>query len=70
MISIKEHIPKIAKCTPCWVFINGKYDLAYLTEDEKYFVSTDHKRVYPLEIVDGWSIPEIKMYIPDENLVL
>ena len=44
MISIKEHIPKSAKCTPCWIFINGKYDFAYLTEDEKYFVSTDHKR--------------------------
>lgn len=62
-------MPKSAKVLPCWVFINGKYDLAYLTEDEKNFVSTDHKRTYPLEIVDGWSIPETKMYIPDENLV-
>lgn len=35
MISIKEHMPKSAKVLPCWVFINGKYDLAYLTEDEK-----------------------------------
>ena len=37
MISIKEHMPKSAKVLPCWVFINGKYDLAYLTEDEKKF---------------------------------
>lgn len=69
MISIKEYIPKSAKVSPCWIFIDGKYDLAYLTEDEKYFVSTDHKRVYPLEVVNGWSTPKLKMYIPDENLV-
>ncbi|HAU85341.1 MAG TPA: hypothetical protein DCW90_07525 [Lachnospiraceae bacterium] len=57
MVSIKVHIPKSAKDTPCWVFIDGKYDLAYLTEDEKYFVSIDYKRVYSLEVVSGWSIP-------------
>lgn len=39
MASIKEHIPKSAKKMPCWIFTQTKYDLVYLTEDEKYFVS-------------------------------
>jgi hypothetical protein len=56
MVSIKEHIPKSAKKMPCWIFTQIKYDLVYLTDDEKYFVSTDHKRVYPLIVVDGWSM--------------
>lgn len=46
MISIKEHIPKSAKKMPCWIFTQTKYDLVYLTEDEKYFVSINHKMVY------------------------
>lgn len=37
-------------------FIDGKYDLAYLTDDEKYFVSTDHKRVYSLDEVIEWNV--------------
>lgn len=32
---------------PIWINADGKVDLAYLTDDEKYFVSTDHERIYP-----------------------
>ena len=31
---------------PVWVKIGTKNDLVYLTDDEKYFVSIDRKRVY------------------------
>lgn len=56
MVSIKEHIPRSAKKMPCWIFTQTKYDLVYLTEDEKYFVSTNYKRVYSLDEVIGWSV--------------
>ncbi len=31
---------------PVWIEDNNTIDLVYLTDDEKYFVSIDHKRVY------------------------
>ena len=64
MVSIKEHVPESAKKMPCWIFIQNKFDLVYLTEDEKYFVSIDHKRVYPLIAVDAWSM----VYPLDEDI--
>lgn len=46
--TVAEHTPSSAKVMPVWICDNDKQiDLAYLTDDEKYFVSTDHKRVYP-----------------------
>lgn len=45
------YIPKSAKIMPIWIQDNSIYpkiDLVYLTDDEKYFVSIDHKRVYPV----------------------
>ena len=44
--TIGDHIPRSAKIIPVWVKIGTKNDLVYLTDDEKYFVSIDRKRVY------------------------
>lgn len=62
MVSIKESVPKSAKLWPCFIFTNNGYELAFLTDDEKYFVSIDHKRVYLVNEVNGWSMvsPTIK----------
>lgn len=50
MVSCGELIPKSAKVEPVWIKLSGlgnvKYELAFLTDDEKYFVSIDHRRVY------------------------
>lgn len=56
MVSIKESVPKSAKLRPCFIFINNGYELAFLTDDEKYFVSINHKRVYLVSEVNGWSM--------------
>lgn len=54
--TVAEHTPISAKVMPVWIYDNDKKtDLVYLTDDEKYFVSTDHKRVYPSNSV-LWSI--------------
>lgn len=45
-------LPKSAKQYPVYVYVKEKYsenirhDLCWLTEDSRYFVSVDHKRVY------------------------
>lgn len=49
MIRCQTHIPRSAKIEPVWIKdpdSNDTYDLVYLTDDENYFVSVDHKRVY------------------------
>lgn len=48
---------------PCWIHtsLNDKIDLVYLTEDEKYFVSADHKRVYQVNEVDKWGIVDVPL---------
>lgn len=56
MVLIKERIPKSAKKVPCWIFTENGFDLVYLTDDEKYFVSVNHKKVYMLNEVPGWSM--------------
>lgn len=56
MVSIKESVPKSAKNWPCFIFVNSGYELAFLTDNEKYFVSIDHKRVYLVNEVDGWNM--------------
>lgn len=56
--TVAEHTPSSAKVMPVWVNADGKVDLVYLTDDEKYFVSTDHKRVYLAENV-VWEIVDV-----------
>ena len=72
--TVAEHTPSSATM-PVWICDNEKkFDLVYLTDDEKYFVSTDHKRVYPANTV-LWSIVdtpvacEVKSEEFDSNVV-
>lgn len=56
------YIPKSAKVMPIWIRSNDEYwknDLVYLTDDEKYFVSIDHKRVYPVNENLLWDMVDI-----------
>lgn len=50
-----------AKIMPCWVHtpFDDMVDLVFLTDDERYFVSTDHKRVYKVNEIDKWTIVEV-----------
>ena len=59
------YIPKSVKVFPCWISKDEKYDLCYLTDNEEYFVSIDHKRVYKLEEVDKWhyAYPPEELYL-------
>lgn len=55
-----EHVPKSAKVQPILIKdMNEHFDIVYLTQDEKYFVSTDHERVYPVEDVFEWTMIDI-----------
>lgn len=56
--TVAEHTPSSAKAMPVWIKADGKVDLAYLTDDEKYFVSTDHKRVYFMDDV-MWAMVDV-----------
>ena len=56
--TVAEHTPSSAKVMPVWIKADGKVDLAYLTDDEKYFVSTDHKRVYFMNDV-MWAMVDV-----------
>lgn len=57
----KNHIPTSAKVMPVWIrSIDNYVDLVWLTEDEKYFVSVDHKRVYQIEgNIIYWTIVDL-----------
>lgn len=58
-IEINQQIPRSAKIMPCWIKVDvDKKDLVYMTDDEKFFVSIDHRRVYPVEQVEKWSLIE------------
>lgn len=59
--TIKEHIPKSAKIMPVWLIFteDDSRDMVFLTDDEKYFVSIDHKRVYPVNEDIIWSMIDI-----------
>ena len=60
----QNHIPKSAKITPVWIrddSISSKNDLVYLTDDEKYFVSIDHKRVYPVKGTILWTMIDVPL---------
>ena len=59
--TIKEHMPRSAKVTPVWIKDNNTSDLVYLTDDEKYFVSIDHKRVYPVNNDIFWIMVEVPL---------
>lgn len=55
MTRCQTMIPRSAKVEPVWIRIDAytgatheEYEIAYLTDDEEYFVSIDHKRVYPV----------------------
>lgn len=58
--TVAEHTPSSAKVMPIWINADGKVDLAYLTDDEKYFVSIDHKRVYLVDDV-MWKIVDVPL---------
>lgn len=60
-IPISRSIPMSAKIMPCWVHtpFDDMVDLVFLTDDERYFVSTDHKRVYKVNEIDKWTIVEV-----------
>lgn len=59
--TVAEHTPSSAKVMPVWICDNDKQiDLAYLTDDEKYFVSTDHKRVYFVDDV-MWAMVDVPL---------
>lgn len=56
------YIPKSAKIMPIWIKENLNelaWDLVYLTDDEKYFVSIDHKRVYPVHGDILWNVVDV-----------
>lgn len=60
----QNHIPKSAKMMPVWIrydSISSKNDLVYLTDDEKYFVSIDHKRVYPVKGTIIWTMVDVPL---------
>lgn len=60
----QNHIPKSAKIMPVWIrddSISSKNDLVYLTDDEKYFVSIDHKRVYPVKGTILWTMVDVPL---------
>lgn len=61
--TIKEHIPKSAKIMPVWLKIteDESRDMVFLTDDEKYFVSIDHKRVYPVNEDIIWSMVDVPL---------
>ena len=46
---------------PVWLIFteDDSRDIAFLTDDEKYFVSIDHKRVYPVNEDIIWSMIDI-----------
>lgn len=55
-----ERVPKSAKVQPILIKdMKEHFDIVYLTQDEKYFVSTDHERVYPVEDVFEWTMIDI-----------
>ncbi len=59
---LKNYIPSSAKVMPIWIkdnSISPKNDLVYLTNDEKYFVSIDHKRVYPVKETLLWAMVDM-----------
>ena len=59
--TVAEHTPSSAKVMPIWICDNDKkIDLVYLTDDEKYFVSTDHKRVYLVDDV-MWKMVDVPL---------
>lgn len=60
----QNYIPKSAKIMPVWIrydSISSKNDLVYLTDDEKYFVSIDHKRVYPVKGTIIWTMVDVPL---------
>lgn len=61
--TIKEHIPKSAKIMPVWLIFteDDSRDMVFLTDDEKYFVSIDHKRVYPVNEDIIWSMIDMPL---------
>ncbi len=59
--TIKEHIPKSAKVMPVWLIFTDSRDMVFLTDDEKYFVSIDHKRVYPVNEDIIWSMIDMPL---------
>lgn len=48
---------------PIWLKIteDDSRDMVFLTDDEKYFVSFDHKRVYPVNEDIIWCMVDIPM---------
>ena len=61
---LENHIPRSAKRMPIWIKESSDCihnDLVYLTDDEKYFVSIDHKRVYPLQENLLWTMVEVPL---------
>ncbi len=59
---LDRYIPKSAKTMPIWIKENSNdlaWDLVYLTDDERYFVSIDHKRVYPVRESLLWNMVDV-----------
>lgn len=60
-VPVSEYKPKSAKQFPVWIKVKDSdgVDMVWMTADEKYFVSTDHMRVYTMDEVVSWTMVDI-----------
>ena len=59
-----QDLPLSAKVSPIWVAVGEQVDIVFLTEDHRYFVSVDNKRVYPLNEIKYWTM-QVRPTSPD-----